>query len=123
VSPGAHNIWEIALHIAVWDEICVARLAGKKIMKTTGSAGDWPAVGRPTRKGWAAAQRRLRNAQKALVDATRKLSASAFEKKVAGWPWTYRLMIHGTLHHDLYHAGQIALLRRAVKNERGKIRP
>jgi hypothetical protein len=42
------------------------------------------------------------------------LPEARLEEKAPGWPWTNHLMIHGTLHHDLYHAGQIALLKRAL---------
>ena len=117
-ASHAHNILEIVLHIAIWDEVCVRRLSGEKIRMTTGSAGDWPAASRPTPQRWMGAKRRLSRAQKALILATGKLCDDDLDRKVAGWPWTYRLMLHGTLHHDLYHAGQIALIRREIERSR-----
>ena len=112
--PHGHTIWELVLHIAVWDEICVRRLAGEEIRTTTGSVGDWPEVGEESPAGWLAARERLERAQESLARAVAALEASALDRQVAGWPWSYRLMVHGTLHHDLYHAGQIARLRRAL---------
>jgi uncharacterized damage-inducible protein DinB len=111
-TRGAHSIWELTLHIAVWDEICRRRLEGEVIRTTTGDPGDWPPPPRATPANWAATLRRLNRAQDALVAVVRGLSARDLSRKTPGWPWTNRLMIHGTLHHDLYHAGQIALLRR-----------
>jgi uncharacterized damage-inducible protein DinB len=112
---GGHTIWELVLHMAIWDEICVRRLGGERIATTTGSPGDWAESGEESSATWEAAVARLVAAQRALVAAVRALDDTELDREVAGWPWSYRLMIHGTLHHDVYHAGQIALLRRALR--------
>lgn len=112
--PDGHSIWELCLHIAAWDEICARRLAGEDLRATTGSPEDWPAVGATTASDWQAALTRLREAQQTLVRSVARLAEARLDEKTVGWPWTNHTMIHGTLHHDLYHAGQIALLKRAV---------
>ncbi len=116
LTPEGHNIWEFVLHIAVWDEICVQRLFGAEIPMTTGSAGDWPELPAATPAAWAATKQRLTDAQAAFTTRVAALRSEDLDKTVVGWPWSYRLMIHGTLHHDLYHGGQIALLKRALRN-------
>lgn len=117
--PAGHSIWEIVLHIAVWDEICARRLAGELIAITTGDLGDWPDVPEPSEQSWLATQARLQAAQLALVDRVARLEPEAVSAQTAGCPWTNHTMIHGTLHHDLYHAGQVALLRRALAPGKG----
>jgi uncharacterized damage-inducible protein DinB len=113
--PGAHSIWELVLHIAVWDEICTRRLQGEVIRATTGSPEDWPeGVGETNEARWQEAVARLFRAQAELARAVEALPEERLEDRVPGWPWTNHLMIHGTLHHDLYHAGQIALLKRGL---------
>lgn len=111
-TRGAHSIWELTLHIAVWDEICRRRLEGERIRITTGDVGDWPAVPKASKATWNSTLRRLFRAQEALVRTITRLSARDLSRKTPGYAWTNRLMIEGTLHHDLYHAGQIALLKR-----------
>jgi uncharacterized damage-inducible protein DinB len=113
VASG-HSIWELVLHIAVWDEICSRRLRGERILATTGSPEDWPALEGTDEAAWQASLARLARAQQELVATVRSLSEERLQECVAGWPWTCYLTIHGTLHHDLYHAGQIALLRRGL---------
>jgi uncharacterized damage-inducible protein DinB len=107
-----HTIWELVVHMAAWDEICVRRLAGEVILATTGSPEDWPAVTATSAEAWEDAVGRLRRAQAALVEAVRGLTDAQLEATVPGWEWSNHLMIHGTVHHDLYHAGQIALLKK-----------
>jgi uncharacterized damage-inducible protein DinB len=116
---GGHTIWELVLHIAVWDEICRRRIADEAVATTTGSPEDWPAVEGTTDHDWAATVERLRKAQAALVRAVAALSDAALEERVPGRTDSKYLVIHGTLHHDLYHAGQIGQLRRALSSARG----
>jgi uncharacterized damage-inducible protein DinB len=112
--PGAsHSIWEILLHITQWDEICVRRLEGEVINMSTGDRGDWPDLPRNLdAANWQQALVRLRQAQQAMIDAARNLSENHLAEKVAGTYWNAYLMLHGTLHHDLHHAGQISVLKR-----------
>lgn len=111
---GRHSIWELVLHIAVWDEICERRLGGELIRATTGSAEDWPAVGATGQEDWRQAGERLTRAQQRLVRAVAELPPARLDDTTPGWSWSNYRMVHGTLHHDLYHAGQIALLKRAA---------
>jgi hypothetical protein len=57
---------------------------------------------------------RLFRAQAELARAVAALPQARLKDRTPGWPWSNHLMIHGTLHHDLYHAGQIAWLKRAL---------
>lgn len=107
-----HSIWEIVLHIALWDEICARRLAGEVIAHTTGDPGDWPDCPPPSEDAWQDACARLRRAQVALIEAVATLDLDSLARQTPGCRWTNYTMVHGTLHHDLYHAGQIALLRK-----------
>ena len=111
---GGHNIWELVLHIAQWDSICARRLRGESIPTTTGDSDDWPALPGADEPSWQATLVRLRRSQEELLSEVEKLDTEDLDKQVPGWTWTNYLMIHGTLHHDLYHAGQIAILRRAL---------
>ena len=112
--PGAsHSIWEIVLHIAEWDEICVRRLKGEVIKLTTGDPGDWPDVPKSLdAANWGKTLTRLKHAQQAMVHSARNISENDLSSKVAGAKWSAYLMLHGTLHHDLHHAGQISVLKR-----------
>ena len=112
--PGAsHSIWEILLHIIQWDEICVRRLNGEVINMTTGDPGDWPDL--PEKlddDNWRQVLARLKRAQRAMIDSVRNMSENELARRVPGTSWNAYLMLHGTLHHDLHHAGQISVLKR-----------
>lgn len=118
--PGAHSIWELVLHLGSWiDE--VARRLETGVAREP-EAGDWPAVPAPTAAHWRAAQAALARAQTALREQLRVLPDERLDEVVGdarnralGTGVTCLVMLHGLLQHTTYHLGQIALLRKALR--------
>ena len=115
---GAHSIWELVLHMTGWRNEVAERVMGKPAGEP--AAGDYPAVGDPTAARWTAALGALDAAHERLVDVTRKLSdAEVFRPTndprpgALGTGVTVYELLHGIVQHDAYHAGQIAILKRA----------
>ena len=112
----AHSIWDIALHIDAWRREVCARLKGKR--PSMPHPADWPAAPEDDAQ-WARIGETLDTSHHALVDAVRGMSPDSLDALVAGprepglgTGVTFYTMIHGVVHHDAYHAGQIALLTR-----------
>ncbi len=111
--PGAHSIWELVLHAAAWAEIARDRLRGER-MADPSSAEDWPPIGQATGDdAWAAAMTRLRDAYRALAYDVRHLDEESLHEKISGLEYSRWVMLHGVVEHGLYHAGQMALLKKA----------
>lgn len=107
---GAHSIWELVLHVAAWKGAVRRRMHGEAIELT--GADDWPPVTDPRESAWKAACDALAEAHRALL-----ADASAFDEKrltetVPGKDYDFYHLLHGAVQHDLYHAGQIALLKK-----------
>jgi uncharacterized damage-inducible protein DinB len=108
----AHSIWELTLHVAAWAEIARARLRGERIADPPHQE-DWPPVGAsPDEAAWAAAIVRLRDAYRALAHDTRHLDDATMHDKIGGLEYSRWVLLHGVVEHGLYHAGQIALLKK-----------
>jgi uncharacterized damage-inducible protein DinB len=108
-----HSIWEIALHIAAWDRVVARRLAGEQVEPTP--AEDWPLVGEATDAEWARVVRDLGIARRELRDALLAFDERRLDEIVPGRKDSFYVMVHGVVQHDLYHAGQIALLKKAYR--------
>ena len=108
--PGTHTVREIVAHIAAWKRIVTRRIAGEVVKPT--SAQDWP----PPRGSWADAVSELRRAHRGLMKAVRKLPAARLRATVPGKDHNFYVSLHGMVQHDLYHAGQIALLKKALQS-------
>ena len=109
--PDAHTIWELLLHIAVWDNSGLVRLSGKKYQPT--GTDNFPLVTRPTEAAWRKAVAQAKRAHDTLEKTVASLPDSRLRDRVPGKRYDFSHMLHGIVQHELYHAGQIALLKKA----------
>lgn len=110
--PGAHSIWELVLHVAAWNRIPVRRIRGRRRVDPT-DAENFPMVAEPKEEAWISAKEELAASADALSDEIAALPAERFAETVAGRSYTVLTMLDGAVQHALYHAGQMALLRKA----------
>jgi uncharacterized damage-inducible protein DinB len=117
--PHAHSIWELVLHLTAWKGEVRMRLSGAPASDP--EEGDWPAVGAPTAERWDEARARLQKAHEALLSAVRQVpEARLFEatndprNRPLGAGVSYYVLLHGIVQHDVYHSGQIAVVRKAL---------
>jgi uncharacterized damage-inducible protein DinB len=111
-----HSIWELALHIAVWDAAGCRRLNGEKTQPK--GEDNFPLVPAPTPANWRKAVRQVTNAHRMLVKMVEALPNSRLGERVPGKRYDVYHMLHGIVQHELYHAGQIAILKRALSGNR-----
>ena len=110
--PGVHSVWELVLHIDAWERQALTTLEGETYESMTGDA-DWPPVRDTTAEAWKDALERLGSTTSKLVQAVRLTDEAKLDEIVAGKEFNYYFLLHGVVQHNLYHAGQIALLKRA----------
>ena len=111
--PGGHTIWEIVLHIATWEDVVQRRAEGEAVASVP-DAVDWPLPAGGDGAAWDETRRRLADVHRRLLDTIGGLDDARLEDRVPGKDQTLYVMLHGVVQHDLYHAGQIALLKRAT---------
>lgn len=107
---GAHNIYEIVHHLRVVDDVVRSHFRGE----APSDENDWPEAGAELgEEAWQEARARLEASQKALRETVAALPDEAIGQSVPGKEMTYGAELVGILNHDLYHTGQIVLLRKA----------
>ncbi|HET9423842.1 MAG TPA: DinB family protein [Gemmatimonadaceae bacterium] len=111
--PGAHTIWELALHIASWADIARTRL-GPTIMRDPVRSKDWPPVPTPSPATWRQAIELIESSYEALATQVASLTPEDMGRIVPGRDYTVETMVRGVIEHGTYHGGQIALLRKAL---------
>jgi uncharacterized damage-inducible protein DinB len=110
---GAHSIWEIVLHLSANYQLVRRRLIG--VGAPLSAEEDWPAVPEPTDAHWQDAVATLAAHNSALRTAVRNFDPSRLTMPlVPDPPYSAYEQFIGVTQHDLYHAGQIVLLTRAV---------
>ena len=112
--PGAHSIWELVTHIGAWIDAVRRRTAGDPAQLT--QQEDWPATPGDIEEAWQQTLSNLDQEQNQLHAAIRALPETSLRAGVPEAKYSVRFMIEGVIQHNLYHAGQIALLKKAALN-------
>ncbi len=105
-----HSIWELVMHIAVWDDAGLRRLDGNKWQPT--GLQNFPPVTRPTEAAWGKAVAATKRTHDTLVRTVERLSDVRLGDRVPGKRYDFYHMLQGIAQHELYHAGQIAILKK-----------
>jgi uncharacterized damage-inducible protein DinB len=116
---SAHSIWEITRHAGVWAEVARRRLVEEKLVQVS-DAEDWPSQPEnPTESDWQAVLQDLRSTHEQLLSAASNVPDEALDRPIntvvdarVGYGSSIYVTLHGVAQHYLYHAGQIALLRK-----------
>lgn len=111
---NAHSIWELVLHIAAWDGAVLRRTGGVAV--TLSDKQNFPAVKDTREAAWSEAIEHARHAHNELVKAVAAFPDSRLREQVPGKTQSYYdffYMFSGIVQHEIYHAGQIALLKKA----------
>ena len=112
-AAGRHNIWEIAVHAAYWKYAVWRRLTGARRGSFPLEGSNW--ITRPTEvtaAAWRADVRLLDRMHRALRAEVARLPAAALARRPEGSTVNTFDLLAGIAAHDLYHAGQIQLLKK-----------
>jgi len=115
-AKGRHNVWELVLHCAYWKYTVRRRMTGEK-------RGSFPLEGsnffeRDAKDGaarWKADVALLDEVHRSLRAEVARFPAKDWGKRLKGSRWTYRDTVAGVAAHDLYHAGQMRLVKVLAK--------
>lgn len=111
---NAHTIWELVHHIAVWEDVGRRRLQGDPANIPISSPEDWPPADDSSEEGWEQAKVALDRGHQVLVQTIRSVSESRLDEPIMEGKSSVYVTLHGVIQHDLYHAGQIAMLKKAL---------
>jgi uncharacterized damage-inducible protein DinB len=115
-TPNRHNIWEIVVHATYWKYIVRRRLLGEKKVSFPLKGSNW--IKRPeekTEKAWREDIQLLDEIHRSLFEAIASLKPKDIHRKPAHSKFTNASILSGIACHDVYHAGQIQLLKRLMK--------
>ncbi len=110
---GTHSIFELVAHVEAWERAILRRLGGDPA-QIYNTEEDWSPVDGGSEEAWAAARRKLTETYVALREAVLKLDDERLDEPILPNMSTRYVSLHGAIQHTLYHAGQIALVRKAL---------
>lgn len=116
-APGRHNIWELVVHAAYWKYIVRRRLLSEAKGSFPIKGSNWierPGTGQSSEAAWKADVRLLLEMHKSLRNVISTLSTAELHQTPPGSKVNNFEMVVGIAAHDLYHAGQIQLIKRLL---------
>ncbi len=120
-GAGRHNIWEIVVHAGYWKYAVRRRLLGEKRGSFELPGSNW--FERPSdrsEKAWRADVALLEREHRRLRETVSSIQPQELDRRSRGSRTRVRRLIFGIAFHDVYHAGQIQLLKRLVRKARKK---
>lgn len=117
-GPAGHSIVELVGHLTYWLEDTLNQISGESGHQGQGS--DWEGTEAGTDGAWQAACTALEEAHCRLRAGVLQLTEARLDEARSGSDTTLRGLLLGTLQHNAYHAGQIALLRKLAEAAGGR---
>jgi uncharacterized damage-inducible protein DinB len=111
---NAHSIWELIQHIAVWENAGRRRLEGDRAAIEISSPEDWPPADDTSEAAWERSKAALDRGHEALREAISQIPEERLDEPILEGMSSVYVTVHGVIQHDLYHAGQIAMLKKAL---------
>lgn len=105
---NTHSIIELVAHLTSWRKFVLSRLNGPFDFEVTDGL-NFPKV-----SDWNQVRRDLEESQEKLLAALKDLPESKLHELVphGSYKYTYYTLLHGIIHHDVYHTGQISLIKK-----------
>ncbi|MDH4088831.1 MAG: DinB family protein [Cyclobacteriaceae bacterium] len=106
--PGSHSIAELVAHMTAWRIFVIKKLGGDVHYKVAEEMNF------PVPADWSVAVEELNRSQLKLLEAILAFDDSRLHEVVPhiSYNYSFYTLLHGIIHHDLYHAGQIALIKK-----------
>lgn len=109
-----HNIYQYVMHMACWRKFVWENLNGNSGYKVElNSELDWVTVYEANETTWKNALNELAQNQENLSAALELVKEEQLDEIVPGKKFRWYILLHGVIHHDIYHSAQIAILKRA----------
>jgi hypothetical protein len=120
-EAGRLTIWEIVVHAAYWKYVVRRRLTGEKRGSFSIPGSNW--FGRPvdrSERAWQAAIALLEREHQLLKKTVSAVKPQDLDRRSRGSKTIVRRLIAGIAFHDVYHAGQIQLIKKILRSEKSR---
>ncbi len=117
--PSAHSIWELVLHVEAWCKLADGAVQGVAIPEwaTMPKELDWPPVVDTGQQAWQQAVTSCLACHLKLVEAIKSFADERLGSMVPGRTYNFYRLFQSMTQHAVYHGGQIALLKKALRDK------
>lgn len=119
VARNVHTIAELVAHIIAWREFVISKIEGDNDFKITQKLSfDWKRIDKDEKIAWRSLLNALEKNQSEFLTTLKKLDDDFLKLPVSRRRYNIEFLIEGSIQHDIYHLGQISLLKKMIKGNR-----
>lgn len=107
----SHTVAELVEHMIEWRIFVTKKLQGEDTYDVAEEV-DFKKITSMTNEMWQELLQRLHQTQEEILKVLSHITDEKLVEPVSGRDYNFYTLLHGIIHHDLYHAGQIALLKK-----------
>lgn len=110
--PAVHTIWELVSHMTFWEsEVC---RRGKSLPPRPLDELNFPVMPAPTKTSWERALDKFRKSNADFRKMLLEFDPYRLAQPFPGREQPAYVELYGVIEHNLYHAGQIVMLRKIL---------
>ncbi|MES2621877.1 MAG: DinB family protein [Bacteroidota bacterium] len=110
---SSHNVYELVKHMCCWRKFVIEHLKGNTSYSVElNSETDWIVQYEQSEVSWKRALEELEANQTELGKAFENFPEEKLDELVPGKKFNWYVIIHGCVHHDIYHSAQISILKK-----------
>jgi uncharacterized damage-inducible protein DinB len=109
-----HSIAEIVCHMTAWRYFAIEKLKDNAAYEVWDTELNWKKIVSLTEEEWQGVGDNLLESQTQLLAQIEQMPESKLSAQVEGRTYNFRLLLQGIAQHDIYHAGQISMIRKLV---------
>jgi uncharacterized damage-inducible protein DinB len=119
IFPGGHTMVDLIYHMITWRYFTVKQLQGDgEYDVKQNDQNDWRAIDYNKKNLWEDTLSDFENMHKALLTELKNFKDEKLEEKIPARNFTYEYLLSGLIQHDIYHLGQIGLIKSALKKNK-----
>jgi uncharacterized damage-inducible protein DinB len=109
-----HSIAEIVAHMTAWRHFVIEKMKGNGAYEVWDTELNWQKITALNEPEWEAIKNNLKKSQTELLALVEEMQEFVLNSQVEGRKYNFRLLLQGIVQHDIYHAGQISMIKKLV---------
>jgi uncharacterized damage-inducible protein DinB len=114
-----HSILELVWHMITWREFTIDRLHPAKTLAQL-EENDWRELNHSNKTLWPQGLQRLQETQEQLISLLQNADDTLLVENVKERKYNFRKLLNGLIQHDIYHLGQIAIIKKIINSPNNK---
>ena len=112
---NGHTIAQIIEHMLAWRLLAIEHLKGNVHYDIElGSDNDWTSLKITSQSEWIKLKQAFAQSHETLIELLKQKEDRWLSSKLEGKVFSYNFLLKGIIQHDIYHIGQVNLLKNSI---------